>query len=148
MKNHQSFENFLNEGKAVWTGIVITEGKNKLKDLAENYKQDIMDGWKMMANHATIKMGNVPEDYEFKLNDKVELLVTHIGWNDTAIAVKVKGIRTFNKVPHITLAFHPTKGKGGYNSNLITKWKDISNFKISEHIKEGTSSYPADEGKL
>lgn len=148
MKKHLSFNNFLNEAAGNWSGVVITSGKSKLKALARKHKQDYMDGWKMMSNHATIKMTNLPKDYEFEVDEQVDLTVTHVGWSKTAIAVKIKGLKTFNTLPHVTLAFHPTKGKGGGTSNQITKWEAITNFKISGPIKEGFSSYPKDEGKL
>jgi len=148
MKEHLTFNKFINEANSDWSGVVISSGISELKKLAKEYKQKNMDGWKIRANHATIKAGNLPDDYELKENETVELKVTHVGWNDTALAVRISGIKTFNKISHITLAFHPTQGKGGYTSNNITNWKPIKHFNVSGKIKLGHTSFSSDEGTL
>lgn len=138
-----NFSEFMNEKKkGAWTGVVLhAEYVSKLIEIAKNFKQDFMQDWKLACNHITINMGNLPEKYEYSLGDEVKIKLTDIGWNETSFAIKVDGIKTFNKFPHITLAFHPTKGKGGYNSNLITKWKRIPNFEYKGIIKQGYNVY-------
>lgn len=138
-------------GKNIWFGLVVDTGpdKNYLKNLARKYKQDFMDGWELKANHATISFKDeLPKNYKFKMHQEVKVTVTHIGWNDSCLAVKIKGVETFNHFPHITLAFNKSTGKGGYMSNFIKEWTPIENKEITCYVKSGYFAYPPKEGIL
>jgi len=70
--------------------------------------------------------------------------VVSLGVSDKAMAVKVKGGSTYNKIPHITLAVSPT-GKPK-DSNDIQTWKAVpnnKNIKLKGIVKE----YPKDEAE-
>ena len=49
--------------------------------------------------------------------------VKEIGVSEDAIAVKVDGYHSNNKIPHVTIAI-PKDGKP-FHSNLITDWRPV-----------------------
>ena len=65
----------------------------------------------------------VPEHLRDDIGKAVQLTVKEIGVSEDAIAVKVDGYPSNNKIPHVTIAI-PKDGKP-YNSNLITAWKPV-----------------------
>jgi hypothetical protein len=74
----------------------------------------------------TIAFGKPTPD-KGDLGKEVKLQVTHLGVSDMAIAVKVEGYPSLNKVPHITLAVNPNGGKA-VMSNEIEVWTPIDNI--------------------
>lgn len=69
-----------------------------------------------------------------------KLIITHIGYNDKAIAFKVKHENPeflksvcFNKNPHITIGTYDT-GKP-VHSNTITNWYEIEPIEITTYLK-------------
>ena len=96
---------------------------------------DIPTDWKKYCHHMTIVYNDKSEVAQAwanlankKLGEYVCLTVTQVGISDKAIAVKVSGGMTANDIPHITVACSPI-GKP-VDSNKITNWRDIDNFKI------------------
>ena len=66
--------------------------------------------------------------------------ITHIGWNDTALAVKVKGIQRWMGTAHVTVAVE--KNSEAVASNQVTEWiplpsaaRDIRLQGIVRHVK-------------
>ena len=131
--------------KWLYLGIFLdAESKNKLSALADKVLSEICaEQWKKYCHHMTIAFNNESEIaynlhkmYEPYFGDNIEILATHIGISNDAIAVKVdfKG-KTANKIPHVTLAT-PLNGKP-VNSNYITNWKKLSKpIRIFGIIKE------------
>lgn len=81
----------------------------------------------------TISFGKGIED-ESLLGNIVVLTVTQLGISDMAIAVRVEGFPSKNKIPHITLAVNPDGGKP-VMSNKIENWIDIEPFEITGEVK-------------
>ena len=119
----------------IYFGVFLDEkSRNKLFQLTDKLIGNEIDNtWKKYCHHMTIAFNNGSENvrslyemYEPYFGFEMELLATHIGFSDDAIAVSVEfdGI-TNNKIPHITLAT-PQNGKP-VNSNYITKWKKMIN---------------------
>lgn len=88
--------------------------------------------WKIFCHHMTIGFNNNSDEikhlynyYKPYFNNDIDLVATHIGISDDAIAVKIDyKEKIANKIPHITLAT-PFNGKP-VNSNYITKWISLS----------------------
>lgn len=113
----------------IYFGIFLDEiSKSNLKKIATK----IVDkNWKLYCHHMTISFNNGSEEsiklynyYKNYFGEKTEIIATHIGISDDAVAVKVQfNGDTLNKIPHVTLAT-PINGKP-VNSNYITNWKPL-----------------------
>ena len=136
----KTYDEFLNEGSAAWSGIIITEGQGKLSEVLAKYKSQEMAGWTRQKYHMTIALGPLPKELKDQEGDTIELTVNAVGWNDRAIAVRVSGPTTkqiTRKVAHITLGYPERGGKGGAYADDITNWQNIADFKVSGKLQEG-----------
>lgn len=79
-------------------------------------------GWKMICHHMTIKFNGTPEFVKQYLGTEQKLEVTHYGVSDKAVAVRVVGFHSENKIPHITVAVNVKGGGKPVDSNKITEW--------------------------
>ena len=111
--------------------VLLDEKSRSL--LLATFADKIPDGWKTIAHHMTICFGGLKDKTD--LNQSVPLTVTHVGWNDMAIAVLVDGYRSKNDNPHVTLAVNPDGGKPQM-SNDITNWRKVNQFIISGVVTE------------
>lgn len=102
--------------------------------LLEEFGCQIPENWVIFANHMTIRLGEMKD--KSTLGTNVVLVVTHLGFSDMAMAVKVdfEG-ETKNKFPHITIAINPDGGKP-VMSNDIEKWQDVKKFNVLGTVKE------------
>jgi hypothetical protein len=104
----------------LYSAVVLTdESKVKLLKEMENY---IPKGWNVFAHHMTIGFGKPAKEED--LGKKVILSVDGIGISDMAVAVRVNGYESLNKIAHITIAVNPDGGKP-MMSNNITHWVNI-----------------------
>lgn len=107
---------------------------NKSHDLLlDVFSNSIPDGWKKIAHHMTITLGELKDKTD--IDKDVTLTVTHVGLSDKAMAVMVTGYRSKNKIPHVTIAVNPDGGKAK-DSNNITNFKEIKPFKIVGKVTE------------
>jgi len=83
------------------------------------------NGWRMICHHMTIQFPGIPDYIKQYLDTEQTLEVTHVGIDDNAVAVRVVGFPSVNKIPHITVAVSP-KGKPAM-SNDIKNWKVVTN---------------------
>ena len=91
--------------------------------------------WQPVAHHMTIAFKEpVPDHLRNDIGKTVQLTVKEIGFSKDAMAVKVSGYYSKNKIPHITLAI-PDGGKP-FNSNFITKWMPCSKRILTGKVKE------------
>ena len=116
----------LNEstGNILYSAVVLDDDdKDNLTMFVEDYV-DIPLNWKKIAHHMTMGFKQpVPQHLRDDIGKTIQLTVKEIGVSEDAIAVKVDGYHSNNKIPHITIAI-PKDGKP-YNSNLITDWKPV-----------------------
>jgi hypothetical protein len=114
-----------------YSAVVLDHESSEL--LLNTFKGEIPDGWKKYAHHMTIALGKAVED-ENLLGSVQTLIVTQIGKSDMAVAVRVEGFPSKNKIPHVTLAVNPEGGKP-FMSNKIEEWKDIEPFEITGEVR-------------
>jgi len=95
----------------------------------------IPEGWKVIAHHMTINMGELKDKTD--IGKDVTLTVEAIGLSDMAMAVKVSGYPSKNEIPHVTIAVNPNGGKP-VMSNQITNWTPIRKFMIGGVVTEIT----------
>ena len=112
---------------------VVLDNASKTKLLDMMYDK-IPQGWTTIAHHMTIIFGKGIKNKE-DIGKKVTLTVTEVGISDMAIAVKVDGYESANKIPHITLAINPKGGKP-VMSNDITKWQPVKHFILNGVVTE------------
>lgn len=110
--------------KPRWSAVVLdAQSKNTL---VNSFKNMIPDGWEVIAHHMTINFKNIVNTAE--VGKRATLKVTHIGKNNTALAVKVSGYTgtTNNSFPHITIAIDRANGGKPKDSNTITNWQPVT----------------------
>jgi len=116
----------LNEstGNILYSAVVLDDDdQDNLIMFVDDYV-DIPLNWKKIAHHMTMGFKeHVPDHLRDDIGKTVQLTVKEIGVSEDAIAVKVEGYPSNNKIPHVTIAI-PKDGKP-YNSNLITDWKPV-----------------------
>jgi len=110
------------EQKVLYNGVML-DGSSKSK-LLSVVGQFIPEGWKTFAHHMTISFGK-PLENRGNIGSFVTLRAHEIGISDMAIAVKVEGYPSDNKIPHITVAVNVNEGGKPVMSNNITEWKQL-----------------------
>lgn len=107
------------------TLVLDDASHNKLIKLVKDY---IPKGWKVFAHHMTINFRNgLPENLKRDLGKVKSITATEIGVSDMAIAVRVEGYHSDNKIPHITVAVNVAEGGRPAMSNNITNWSKLEN---------------------
>ena len=118
-------KNKLREGtnNIIYTAVVLNDTSRDT--LLSKLGDKIPEGWKTIAHHMTITFGKPlsAANVEAFKDQEVDIIATHIGISDDAIAVKVSGFKTLNNIPHITLAV--PQGGSPVNSNKITDWAPL-----------------------
>jgi len=115
----------------IYSAVILD---NKSHDLLLNtFSSLIPDGWKKIAHHMTITLGELRDKTD--IDKDVTLTVTHVGLSDKAMAVVVTGYRSKNKTSHVTIAINPNDGKAK-DSNDITNFKEVKQFEIFGKVTE------------
>ncbi len=123
-------------GDKILYSAVVLDDASRLK-LLSTLGGEIPTEWKVIAHHVTICFGHgLPRELKHDLGKTVSLTVTHIGSSDMAIAVVVDGIKTDNKIPHITLAVNDKAGGKPVISNDITNWEVIRPISLTGVLSE------------
>jgi hypothetical protein len=113
----------------IYFGVFLDErSRERLSSLVNPI---IDENWKKFCHHMTIAFNNGSAKaqeayniYEPYFGEGVDLIATHIGVSNDAIAVKVDFTgETQNRFPHVTLAT-PINGKP-VNSNYIKNWQPL-----------------------
>lgn len=113
--------------KVLYSAVVLDqESHDKLLTILGHF---IPKDWKAFAHHMTVAFGKSLDDigYSDSKGEEIILTVTDFGISDMAVAVKVDGFYTENKLPHVTLAVNVAQGGKPYMSNEIPKdnWKQL-----------------------
>lgn len=94
-------------------------------------------GWKMVCHHMTIQYPGTPEFVKQYLGTEQKLEATHVGVSDKAVAVRVIGFHSANKIPHVTVAVNVKGGGKPVDSNKITEWVPLEKpLKLKGTVKE------------
>jgi hypothetical protein len=122
----------------MYSAIVLDKkSASKLADWFNTHLKNKPDGWRYVGHHSTIKMGELPTKLKPLIGESITLTVTHLGWSDKAIAVKVDGnIYSTNEIPHITLMVNYGMGGKPVDSNHITRWERVNPFRLNGIIME------------
>jgi hypothetical protein len=121
----------------LYSGVILDESSHE--KLIKRFTSFIPEGWEIIAHHMTIVTKELPDELKGDLGETAHLTVEAIGVSDMAIAVRVSGYHSKNKIPHVTLAVNPEGGKP-HMSNQIKDWCDLSpQFKIAGTITEITN---------
>lgn len=130
----------------MYSAVVLDEKSQlKLEKLAEDIKVNGVrvpilvrdNGWKMYNHHMTICMGELPEYLKQYVGTKQKLEATHIGISPMAVAVRVSGFESKNKIPHVTMAVNIKSGGKPVMSNDIKDWKPLETpIKLVGEVKE------------
>lgn len=100
----------------MYSAVVLdNESKDKLVNALS---KKLPEGWTVFAHHMTISFGKGLDD-KSEIGKSVTLVVTELGLSDKAMAVKVEGYPTNNKIPHVTVAVNTANGGKPFNSNQI-----------------------------
>lgn len=118
-------------GNRDWIYLGVFLDDDSRKKLVELAKTVMGDTWRIYCHHMTIAFNNrrkealdMYEYYQPEFGKEIDLVATHIGISEDAIAVKIDyNDKSLNKFPHITLAT-PYDGKP-VNSNYIHNWKPL-----------------------
>jgi len=109
-----------NAPEKILYSAVVLDDKSRTA-LIQQFASMLPEGWKTIAHHMTIVFGKGIED-KSELGKEVVLSVVALGASDKALAVKVDGYPTTNKIPHVTVAVNAAGGGKPFDSNKITDW--------------------------
>lgn len=136
MEIFESFDDFLNERRLEYSAVILDEPSRSR--LLKEFNDVIPEDWKVTADHMTIAFRQ-GLDAVNRVDDKdqmVTIYATHLGISDKAIAVRVEGYPTTNKIAHVTLAFNVKEGGKPIMSNDIEDWRKIKKFILRGIVAE------------
>lgn len=111
--------------KTLYTAVILDDYTRENLTQEFYLPYGINNEWKWYAHHMTINMGEAKPIIKQFLGTKQILVVTHIGKSNECIALKVKGFKSYNDIPHVTLAVNVKNGGRPVMSNMITDWKPL-----------------------
>lgn len=122
-------------GKISYSAVVLDASSvTKIKNwIGEDFNGS---EWELIAHHATICLGELPQHMKHRIGEVVTLTGFMFGSSDKAMAIEVEGIESKNKIPHITIAINRETGGKPVDSNKITNWKKIKMFDVTGVITE------------
>jgi hypothetical protein len=130
----------------MYSAVVLDEKSQlKLEKLAEDIKVNGIrvpilvrdNGWKMICHHMTINMGELPDYLKQYIGTKQRLEATHMGVSPMAVAVRVSGFESKNKIPHVTIAVNVRSGGKPVMSNDIKDWIPLgTSIKLTGEVQE------------
>ena len=129
-------ENMKNIADDISYSAVVLDEKSHRK-LLSIFQDFTPYNWKTSAHHMTIKLGTLPPNKKDEIGKTVTLTATAIGTSEKAMAIKVEGYWTVNKIPHVTIAVNVLSGGKPVHSNNITNWKDLpTKFQLTGIVQE------------
>jgi len=118
-----------------YSGVVLDE-KSKER-LIKRVEKLIPEDWKIIGDHMTISLGEIPTHLERYLGMKIPLDVESFAINDRVCAVGVSGFETKNRNPHITIAVNEKVGATPKESNNLENWEEFKKpLRVSGYVKE------------
>lgn len=116
---------------------VVLDEKSKQR-LIEKLKNEIPEGFEIIAHHMTINLGEIDPEFKQYLGfSPIGLNVNDIAIDDKVMAVGVSGFGSKNAKPHITVAVNRANGGKPMMSNRLTNWKPLKRpFIVSGKVME------------
>jgi len=137
IKNKTNTNTSLNEDNSISYSAVVLDDRSHKKIIKNFGLDNISDGWKIIAHHMTICLGELPPEQKKLLGMSVRLEIDKIGGNDMVVAAAVNTtIKTKNALPHITLAINKHNGGKPVMSNYIKHWEKTPKFYVTGKIME------------
>lgn len=106
-----------------YSAVVLDERSRER--LLNKFKDQIPEGWEVVANHMTINLGEIDPQYEKYLSMPVRIQVEDFAIDDKVVAVGVSGFPSKNAKPHITLAVNRKAGGKPKMSNDLKDWQPL-----------------------
>lgn len=130
----------------MYSAIVLDEmSQLKLEKLAEDVRVAGVrvpilvrdNNWKVDRHHMIINNGELPNYLKQYLGTKQKLQATHIGVSPMAVAVRVNGFESRNKIPYVTLVVNIDAGGDPSMGSKITDWIPLKTpIKLSGTVEE------------
>lgn len=118
-----------------YSAVVLDEPSHD--KLVALFEEIIPHSWKIYAHHMTIKLGELPSEQKKNIGSKQTLTATEVGVSDKALAIKVIGYPSTNKIPHVTIAVNILSGGKPVHSNNITNWTKLpKSIQLSGIVRE------------
>lgn len=122
-----------------YSAIVLTDQDRE--KLISRWRDQIPEGWEILAHHCTIKMGSMPDGLRENMGLPVILTTAGFYINDKVCAVYVivpTDLSPFmaNQYPHITIAVNRSAGGKPMMSNDLIKQaqaNDLSGDAVGTH---------------
>ena len=132
----------MEQHKYVRYTAVVLDGKSKDK-LYKVFAGKIPEGWKIIADHMTINLGDIktiPENEKY-LNTKIFLSVNDFAADNMVMAIGVTptnaNIKSTNEKTHITIAVNEKNGAKPKMSNYLKDWENFKRpFLLSGIVTE------------
>jgi len=121
-----------NSYKVSYSGVVLDKDSRNL--ILSN--TEIPNGWKIIAHHMTISLGELPDKFKSLNGKRLNLKIDKLGKSNKAIAYGVNTDLSTNKIPHITVAINTSIGAKPKDSNEIIEWEDIEPFDVVGYVSE------------
>lgn len=116
----------------LYSGVVLDVASRTA--LLDFLNDSIPSDWNIFAHHMTICLGPIKD--KDLVGKEAVMEVTHLGFSDMAMAVKVDSeIESKNEIKHITIAINPDGGTP-FMSNQIVKWQNIKRLKLLGIVTE------------
>lgn len=110
---------------------------------------ELSNDWTIYCHHMTICLGELPQEFKYRIGEEINLKVFAVGQDEKAYAVRVNpidkqledyykiGAKSGPKFPHITLAVNPINGGKPVMSNNIQDWIPIDELFNEEILLMG-----------
>ena len=118
-----------------YTALVLD--KDSRDKLISRFKDDIPEGWKVIAHHMTINMGDAEDGpAENMVGDEAPLTVKTFAKDDLVIAAGVVSpVPSKNGVKHVTLAVNEKEGGKPFFSNKLKDWNSVAPLVLKGLVK-------------
>lgn len=125
--------------KVLYSAVVLSDKSRT--ELLKKIENKIPEGWDIILHHMTICLGELPENLKIDIGKQVKLKVIGVGRDDMAMAFKVDGYYSNNKIKHITIAINRKNGAKPVMSNNIKQWYefDEQNLYVNGNVEEITN---------
>ena len=118
----------MEEAAKVMSYTALVLDKASRDKLVSRFKDDIPEGWEVIAHHMTINMGDADGGpAENMVGDEAPLTVKTFAKDDLVMAVGVVSpVPSKNDIKHVTLAVNRKEGGKPFFSNKLKDWNSVT----------------------